>query len=664
MIALRLAFILLFACLSAGARVKTGLDVLIEQNFAPLQGKRVGIITNQTGRTEDGRRIIDVIAHAPGVRLTAIFSPEHGLEGVRQDRNIGDGVDEATGVPVYSLYNEGRYRPTPEMLKNVDVLVYDIEQNGARFLTRITTLGYTMEAAAQNHIPFYVLDRPNGINGVDFGGPRLDAKYVSFVGYLPGLPIRHGMTAGELAQMYNGEKKLGVDLHVIRMEGWKRNMWYDDTGLEWVNPSPNIRSLTAAILYPGMCLLESKEVSVGRGTDTPFQIFGAPWYRAREVAGYLNERVPGVRFVPRVFKPNASVYKDQECQGVDVTLVNRDAFDPVLMGLELLAATLKFHPGKFDLDGVMRLLGNDEAAARLKRGESGRQVLDAMRTQTEEFARIRAKYLLYEGTAQAQPQNPSPMVEHTRAHPRLEHTTPEGRREKLALGTLFIPANLNLKSPAPLLFFFHGSTWVPEVAAGENGTAVVSIQIGSGSRAYIQPFLDPKFFGNLLQEAESKAGVKFSPITLAGWSAGCGAIRQIMSTPEYYDRIANTILIDGIHTGYVTGQPGPLESEINTDQLQIFVRMARDAIAGKRRMIITHSEIFPGTFASTTETADYILGQLGLKRQPVLKWGPMQTQELSEVRAGGFLLVGFAGNSAPDHVDQLHSLPEYLKWLK
>jgi hypothetical protein len=334
------------------------------------------------------------------------------------------------------------------------------------------------------------------------------------------------------------------------------------------------------------------------------------------------------------------------------------------MGLELLAATLKFHPGKFDLDGVMRLLGNDEAAERLKRGETGRQVLDAMRAQTEEFARIRAKYLLYEGTAQAQPQNPSPMVEHTRAHPRLEQKTPEGRREKLALGTLFIPANLNLKSPAPLLFFFHGSTWVPEVAAAGNGTAVISIQIGSGSRAYIQPFLDPKFFGNLLQEAESKAGVKFSPITLAGWSAGCGAIRQIMSTPEYYDRIANTILIDGIHTGYVTGQPGPLESQINTDQLQIFVRMARDAIAGKRRMIITHSEIFPGTFASTTETADYILGQLGLKRQPVLKWGPMQTQELSEVRAGGFLLVGFAGNSAPDHVDQLHSLPEYLKWLK
>jgi uncharacterized protein YbbC (DUF1343 family) len=660
----RLALILLLACLPAVARVRTGLDVLIAQNFAPFQGKRVGVITNQTGRSEDGRRIIDVLAHAPNVRLTAIFSPEHGLEGTREDRNIGDSVDEATGVPVYSLYNQGRYRPTPEMLKNVDVLVYDIAQNGVRFLTRITILGYTMEAAAASHIPFYVLDRPNGINGVDFGGPRLDPKYVSFVGYLPGLPIRHGMTDGELAEMYNGEKKLGVDLHVIRMEGWKRSMWYDDTGLEWVNPSPNIHNLTQAILYPGVCLLESKQISVGRGTDTPFQMFGAPWYNAREVAAYLNEHVPGARFVARTFTPNASVYKGEECRGVDVTLVNRDVFDPVLLGMELLAATLKFNPGKFDLDGVMRLLGNDEAAARLKRGESGRQVLDAMRGQLEEFARIRAKYLLYEGTAQAQPQNPSPMVEHTRAHPRLEQKAPEGRREKLALGTLFLPAKLKRKPPVPLLVFFHGSEFVPEVAAARNGAAAIGIRIGTGSRAYIMPFLDAKFFGNLLEEAETKAGVKFGPITLGGWSAGCGAVRQIMSTPEYCGRIANVILIDGILTGYIGGKPGPLESQIGTEQLQIFVKMARDAITGKKRVIITHSEIFPGTYASTTETADYILGQLGLARRPVVKWGPMQTQELSEVRAGRFLLVGFAGNSAPDHVDQLHSLPEYLNWLK
>jgi uncharacterized protein YbbC (DUF1343 family) len=661
----------------AGARVKTGLDVLIAENFAPIQGKRVGVITSQTGVSEDGRRIIDVLAHAPGVKLVAIFSPEHGLEGNREDRNIGNSSDEATGVPVYSLYNAGYYRPTPEMLKDVDVLIYDIQQHGARFLTRITTLGYCMEAAAQKGIPFYVLDRPNGIAGVDFAGPLLDEKYTSFVGYMR-MPIRHGMTAGELAGMYNGEKHLGVDLHVIRMEGWKRSMWYDETGLQWIDPSPNIHNLTEAALYPGVCLLESAQISVGRGTDTPFGRIGAPWYRAREVAEYLTAReIPGVRFVPHRFTPRASVYQDQECEGLDIVLVNRAIFDPILMGMELLSATLKFHPGKFQLENVMRLLGSDEAAARLNRGETGREVLQAMRGQLEEFGRIRAKYLLYDGpgggsgpppspkTSPEQtgtPQNPSPMVEHTRAHLRLEERTPEGRREKLALGTLFLPAKLNLKSPTPLLFFFHGPSWVPEVAAAQNRTAVVSIQIGAG--VYAQPFLDPKFFGKLVEEAETKASVKFAPITLAGWSAGCGAIRQIMSIPEYYDRVLNTIMIDGIHTSYVNGTPGPLESQINTDLLQIWVKLARDAVAGKRNAIITHSEIFPGTFASTTETADYILNQLGLQRKAVVKFGPMGSQELSEAREGKFLLIGFAGDSAPDHVDQLHSLPEYLNWLK
>jgi uncharacterized protein YbbC (DUF1343 family) len=377
-------------------RVATGLEVLIEQRFVPLAGKRIGVVTAQTGVTEDRRRIIDVLASAPGVKLTAIFTPEHGLEGTREDRKIDDAVDKATGVPIYSLYNEGKYRPTPEMLANVDALVYDIHQNGARFLTRITTLGYALEAAAEKGIPFFVLDRPNGINGLDIGGPVLDAKYVSFVGYMPGVPVRHGMTAGELALMYNGEKKLRAKVEVIRMEGWKRSMWYDETGLEWINPSPNIRNLTQAILYPGTCLVESKQISVGRGTDTPFQLVGAPWYRAREVATHLNGRVPGVRFVHRRFTPKASVYANQECEGVDIVLVDRQRFDPVLLGMELLAATLRYHPGKFDIQTVIRLLGSEEAAERLKSGQSGREVLDAMRPQLEEFRKIRAKYLLYQ----------------------------------------------------------------------------------------------------------------------------------------------------------------------------------------------------------------------------------------------------------------------------
>jgi hypothetical protein len=262
------------------------------------------------------------------------------------------------------------------------------------------------------------------------------------------------------------------------------------------------------------------------------------------------------------------------------------------------------------------------------------------------------------------PQNPSPMVEHARSHLRLPDAATEGRRENLSLGTLFVPAKLKLKSPVPVLFFFHSPEFIPEIAAEKHGMIAVTIKIGAGSSAYAKPFTDRALFGELLHEAEEKAGVQLGPIVLAGWSAGCGAIREIMSTPEYYDKIADTILIDGIHSSYLNGKPGPLESEIDPTPLQIYVKLIRDAMAGKRRLIITHTEIFPGTFASTTETADYILGQVGLHRTPILKWGPMGTQELSEVRSGEFLLVGFAGNSAPDHVDQLHSLPDYVGWLK
>jgi len=275
-------------------------------------------------------------------------------------------------------------------------------------------------------------------------------------------------------------------------------------------------------------------------------------------------------------------------------------------------------------------------------------------------------------TFASQTQNPSPMVEHTRAHPRLKQETPPGRREKLELGSLFIPAKLERRGDRkgaaarlPLFVHFHGGTWLPEVAASRAGdTAVISIQLGAGSSVYAKPFADRKLFERLLAEAESKTGVKFAPTTLTAWSAGYGAVREILKTPENYARVDRVLLIDGLHTGYLNGKPGPQESEIETDNLQIFLQFARDAVAGRKRMIITHSEIFPGTFASTTETSDWLLSQLGLKRRAVVKWGPMGAQQLSEVRQGGFLLVGFAGNSAPDHVDQLHSLSDYLRWFK
>ena len=264
-----------------------------------------------------------------------------------------------------------------------------------------------------------------------------------------------------------------------------------------------------------------------------------------------------------------------------------------------------------------------------------------------------------------QTQNPSPMVEHTRTHPRLQQQSPAGRREPLELGTLFLPAQLKLKTPTPLFIHFHGGAWLPEVAAARLGnTAALAIQIGAGSGAYAKPFGDAQLLTRLLKEAERKAGVKFAPLTLTAWSAGYGAVREILKVPELYARVERVLLIDGLHTGYVGEQAVPQESKLETDKLEIFLQFARDAVASRKQMIITHSEIFPGTYASTTETADWLLAQLGLKRKPVMKWGPMGTQQLSEARAGKFLLAGFAGNSAPDHVDQLHALPELLRWWR
>jgi hypothetical protein len=269
-----------------------------------------------------------------------------------------------------------------------------------------------------------------------------------------------------------------------------------------------------------------------------------------------------------------------------------------------------------------------------------------------------ALVLVAVGWAQ-QAQNPSPMVEHTRAHQRIAEQHPAGRREKLELGTLFLP----VARPRAILFFFHGGNWLPEVAAARSKVAVVTVQAGSGSGTYARLFEDPRRFERLLAEAESKAGVKFARVLLGGWSAGGGAIRQILKAPDAYARVDAVLMIDGIHTDYVEGKPGPLESKVGVENLKGWEQFGRDAIAGRKRLMITHSEIFPGTFASTTETADYLVGQLGLRRRPVLRWGPMGLQQLSEARAGKFLLMGFAGNSAPDHVDQLHALPVWLEWL-
>jgi len=381
----------------AAARVKTGLDLLVEQGLAPLSGKRIGLITNHTAITYDRRHIIDVFTSSPGVKLTAIFTPEHGLRGDAQG-DVASTKHEPSGVPIYSLYQRGSYRPTSEMMKDVDVLVYDIQDIGARFYTYITTLGYAIETAAERRIPIYVLDRPNPITGMSVEGPLADERHLRerpFVAYMR-MPIRHGMTVGELARMYNAEKKLGADLRVVAMEGWERRMWFDETGLEWVNQSPNIRSLTQATLYPGVCLLEGRIVWVKGGIDPPFEMIGAPFFKAHELAAYLNERrVPGVRFVPRRFRPTGGVCTGQECDAVEMLLLDRNALRPVLLGVELLSAVVRFYSDQLPISAIDRLLGNESSAARIKAGEDPRLIVQSWESDLEAFKKMRSSYLLY-----------------------------------------------------------------------------------------------------------------------------------------------------------------------------------------------------------------------------------------------------------------------------
>ena len=261
-----------------------------------------------------------------------------------------------------------------------------------------------------------------------------------------------------------------------------------------------------------------------------------------------------------------------------------------------------------------------------------------------------------------QPQDPSPMVEHTRQHRRLAKQTPAGRREPLAIGTLYLPPSL--RGTKTLLLFFHGEPWIAELAGRRNHMAVISEVAGNGSGVYVRLFLDPQTFPALLTEAETKAKVHFTRVILGGWSAGCGALRQILKSPESYARVDSVICLDGIHTDYADGKPGPVESTLAEDNLQPWLQLGRDAIAGRKRFILTHTELFPGTYASTTETADFLLERLGVPQRAVLKWGPMGMQQLGEASRGKFLEMGFAGNSAPDHEDQLYALPSWTKRLR
>ncbi|MBI3302844.1 MAG: DUF1343 domain-containing protein [Deltaproteobacteria bacterium] len=374
-------------------KVESGTDVLAAEQFAPLAGLRVGLITNHTGRDSAGHRTLDLLYKAPGVKLAALFSPEHGLYG-NVDEKVTSGMEPITALPVYSLYGNVT-RPTAEMLAGLDALVFDIQDAGVRFYTYITTMAYAMEAAAKKGIAFYVLDRPNPLNGSVVQGPILDQDLKSFAGYFP-LPIRHGMTVGELAAMFNVEKKIGAKLHVITMRSYRRSDWYDETGLQWVGPSPNLHTLRAATLYPGVAMVEGANVSVGRGTDTPFELLGAPWIDGKALAAYLYTRkIQGVRFVPRDFTPTGDHYEHRLCHGVRVVLVDRQVLDAAALGVEIASALYRLYPQHFQLDNTLGLIGARWVVQAIKAGQDPRSIVLHWQAALDEFRKLRAKYLLY-----------------------------------------------------------------------------------------------------------------------------------------------------------------------------------------------------------------------------------------------------------------------------
>lgn len=391
----------LFAMLSScqGA-VETGLDCVgtYKEEF---QGKRLGIITNHTAYNNDGTFIVDVLKGIAGVTVTALFSPEHGLRGKGQEgEKIESQTDPVYQLPVYSLYGQ-TLKPTHEMLRDIDVLVFDIQDIGARFYTYIYTMSLAMEAAAENGKSFVVLDRPNPINGYNVQGNVLEQGSASFVGLYP-IPVRHGMTAGELAKMFNEQGWLAgrvkADLFVIPMKGWRRRMWYDQTGLRFIKPSPNMPDLETAAVYPGLCLLEGTNVSEGRGTKRPFRQFGAPWIDDERLAERLNKlNLPGMRFEPVRFTPTSSKYQGQECNGVRIVVTERDRLEPYYSGIRIINEICRMYPGNFQWKArhFDRLCGTSTIRYAITSRSSLNELRNKWQAELESFLKIRAKYLIY-----------------------------------------------------------------------------------------------------------------------------------------------------------------------------------------------------------------------------------------------------------------------------
>ena len=374
--------------------VLTGIDVLRVNGFAELKGANVGLVTNHTGRARDGSTTIDLLATAAGVKLVALFSPEHGIRGIL-DSSVPSSRDEKTGLPIHSLYGATQ-RPSPEMLNGIDTMVIDLQDIGARFYTYMTTMAYVMEEAAKRKIRVVVLDRPNPIGGVEIEGPALDETALGFTGYMTPMPVRPALTMGELGKLFNEERKIGANLTVVEMRNWVRDAWYDETGLPWVNPSPNMRSMNAATLYPGIGAFESTNLSVGRGTDTPFERIGAPWINGVVLAEALNARgIPGVRFYPVTFTPTASKFAKEECHGVFMLITDREALRPVRVGVEIAASLLKLFPGQLQIDLARRLFGSTDGLNRLKAGEDPAAIAASWAAAEARWRLLRAKYVIY-----------------------------------------------------------------------------------------------------------------------------------------------------------------------------------------------------------------------------------------------------------------------------
>ena len=374
--------------------VRTGIDVIARDGFAVLRGAKVGLITNHTGLTREEATTLDTLHDAPGVDLRAVFGPEHGVRGA-VDASVEDGRDERTGLPVYSLYGP-RSEPDDAQLAGLDTLVYDIQDVGCRFYTYLSTLGHCIQAAARRRLRLIVLDRPNPIGGVAVEGPVADESRLSFTAF-HAIPVRHGMTLGELALLMNVERGLNAELIVVKCEGWKRADWWDATGLTWVNPSPNLRSVTQAALYPGIGLAEFTNVSVGRGTDTPFEVFGAPYVDGRALAYVMNAKnLPGIRFVPVRFTPRASVFAGETCGGVQMLLTDRVKFAPVRMGLELALALRALYLEEWQASKYLTLLASRTAMDGVLAGEEYPTLARRWTADLKTFVQARAPFLLYE----------------------------------------------------------------------------------------------------------------------------------------------------------------------------------------------------------------------------------------------------------------------------